>query len=129
MANTSEEWMRQADYDFDTAMAMFNSGRYFYAVFMCHLSVEKALKAVNLAHNKQPPPKTHNLVLLAELLPFSASEEQTDFLFNLSRANVATRYPEEMDSLIAEFPESKTREMLEQGREIVQWLKSELTKL
>jgi HEPN domain-containing protein len=129
MANTPEEWMRQADYDFDTAMVMFDSGRYFYAVFMCHLSVEKALKAVNLAHHKLPPPKTHSLVLLAELLPFSASEEQTNFLFNLSRANVATRYPEELGSLMAEFSESKTREMLKQGKEIVHWLKSELTKL
>jgi HEPN domain-containing protein len=129
MANTPEEWMRQADYDTETAQAMFDSGRYFYAVFMCHLAAEKALKALYQAHNRQRPPKTHNLVLLAETLPFSFSEQQTDFLYKLSRANVATRYPDEMDTLMAEFPEYKTRDILKQGQEIIQWLKSELTKL
>lgn len=44
MAQAHEEWPRQADYDMDTADFMFSGGRYFYAVFMCHLSLEKALK-------------------------------------------------------------------------------------
>ncbi len=34
MAQTPEEWLRQADYDMDTADYMFSGGRYFYAVFM-----------------------------------------------------------------------------------------------
>ncbi len=31
-----KEWFIQADYDFGTAEAMFKTGRYIYAVFMCH---------------------------------------------------------------------------------------------
>jgi len=41
-----KEWFKQADYDLDTARAMFDSGRYIYTIFMCHLSIEKALKGV-----------------------------------------------------------------------------------
>lgn len=41
-----EEWMKQADYDFKTAVAMCESKRYIYTVFMCHLSIEKALKGI-----------------------------------------------------------------------------------
>ena len=44
MSDKYKEWLKQADYDMDTADAMHSSGRYFYAVFMCHLSIEKALK-------------------------------------------------------------------------------------
>ncbi len=44
MSDKSKEWLKQADYDMDTADAMFDNKRYFYAVFMCHLSIEKALK-------------------------------------------------------------------------------------
>ena len=44
MSNKHEEWLKQADYDMDTAELMFSGGRYFYAVFMCHLSIEKALE-------------------------------------------------------------------------------------
>jgi HEPN domain-containing protein len=43
---TSEEWFRQAEYDLGTAEAMFDAGRYIYTVFMCHLSIEKALKGL-----------------------------------------------------------------------------------
>jgi len=41
--NKVDEWYLQSDYDFETAEAMFTSGRYIYAIFMCHLSLEKAL--------------------------------------------------------------------------------------
>ncbi len=129
MANTPAEWMRQAEYDFETAQVMFDSGRYFYAAFMCHLSVEKALKAAYMAHSKQLPPRTHNLAFLARKLPLSFSAEQSRLLSRLTGAGVETRYPEEMDSLIAEFPKSETQEILKQAQEIVRWLKLELTKL
>lgn len=42
----SEEWFTQAKYDLETAEAMFKTRRYIYTVFMCHLSIEKALKGV-----------------------------------------------------------------------------------
>jgi len=44
MKKRSEEWLKQSNYDIATAEYMYEGGRYFYAVFMCHLSVEKALK-------------------------------------------------------------------------------------
>ena len=39
MDKRSREWLKQADYDIDTAEFMFVGGKFFYAVFMCHLSV------------------------------------------------------------------------------------------
>jgi len=41
-----EEWAKQTEYDLKTAKAMFKTRRYIYAVFMCHLSIEKALKGL-----------------------------------------------------------------------------------
>jgi HEPN domain-containing protein len=58
------EWMRQADYDFDTALDMMKSKRYIYAVFMCHLSIEKALKGLYQHILQTVPPKTHSLTFL-----------------------------------------------------------------
>jgi HEPN domain-containing protein len=49
-----------------TAEAMFNSKRFIYAVFMCHLSIEKALKGLYTLALNEVPPKTHNLVYLIE---------------------------------------------------------------
>lgn len=46
MPKEPDEWLRQAEYDMETAEFMLNGGRYFYAVFMCHLAIEKALKGL-----------------------------------------------------------------------------------
>jgi HEPN domain-containing protein len=50
------------------ADAMFASGRYFYAVFMCHLSLEKALKGLIAKRLDELLPKTHNLLYLLNML-------------------------------------------------------------
>ena len=34
-------WEDIAEYDFETANAMLNSGRYLYVVFMCQQAIEK----------------------------------------------------------------------------------------
>jgi len=41
-----DEWFLQSDYDFDTAKYMLNCHKNIYAVFMCHLSIEKAIKGL-----------------------------------------------------------------------------------
>lgn len=46
---SSEEWILQSYYDISTAEAMYESARYFYAVFMRHLSLEKCLKGLYTA--------------------------------------------------------------------------------
>jgi HEPN domain-containing protein len=52
-----EEWFKQADYDLETAETLFKSGKYIYTVFMCHLSIEKALKGLYAKKFKKYPPK------------------------------------------------------------------------
>ncbi len=41
-----EHWLNIAEYDLEPAMAMQNSGRYLYTVFMCQQALEKLLKAL-----------------------------------------------------------------------------------
>ncbi|MBU1746033.1 MAG: HEPN domain-containing protein [Proteobacteria bacterium] len=50
--------------DIKTADHMFETKRYVYVLFMCHLATEKLIKALYEATTKEMPPKTHNLVLL-----------------------------------------------------------------
>ena len=46
MRKTTANWLASADYDLETADAMLKSRRYLYVVFMCHLALEKTLKAL-----------------------------------------------------------------------------------
>ena len=63
------EWLKQSDYDLKTAKAMLDAGRFIYCVFMCHLALEKILKAFVAIETKQLPPKTHDLIALIRALP------------------------------------------------------------
>ena len=71
-----DEWFRQAEYDIGTAEYLFNGEKCFYAVFMSHLSIEKALKGIFIKKLKEAPPKTHNLLYIIELIDLTLPENK-----------------------------------------------------
>lgn len=121
-----EEWFKQATYDIETAEAMFKTGRYIYTVFMCHLSVEKALKGLYTVYLKQTPTKTHNLLYLIEKIKLEADEELYDFIFSLNRASVPTRYPDDLERMKKEYSRKITEDVLKKSKEALKWLKTRL---
>jgi len=123
---SSQEWSRQAEYDMETARAMLDSGRYIYCVFMCHLSIEKSLKALYAKKLGKNPSKTHNLVYLAQSLHLDLPEIIKEFLEILDSVSVPTRYPEELEKLIKEYTENKAKNILNESRETSRWLKQKL---
>lgn len=124
-----QEWLRQADYDMETADAMLHSGRYFYAVFMCHISLEKALKSLYQQREQSIPPKIHNLLYFVEKLQLKIPNPLNDFLGTLNSVSVPTRYPDNLERILKEFQKSKVQELLLQGKELLRWLKTESSKL
>ena len=102
---------------------MFNSGRFIYTVFMVHLSIEKALKALIVERTGQTPPKSHNLVVLLKESNAQLPEPQFKFLVRLSLAGVSTRYPEELSKVIEQYPKSVAKEYLETAGEVLTCLK------
>ena len=61
MLNKHQYWFDLADYDIETAIAMFKSKRYLYVGFMCHLATEKTLKGCYEKSFNEIPPYSHNL--------------------------------------------------------------------
>jgi HEPN domain-containing protein len=126
MAKKSDEWLRQAEYDMETADYLFAGGKYFYAVFMSHLSIEKALKGLYFNKFKENPPKTHNLIFLIELIDLNISDQLFNVVFTLNRVSVPARYPDNLQKMLKEFNKLKTKEILEQSKEVLKWLKVKL---
>ena len=123
MSGQAEEWLKQADYDLGTAEAMFRSRRYIYAIFMCHLCLEKALKGL-LAKRGEIPPKSHDLVFLLDRIGIDIPEQHADFLEMLNEVSVPTRYPEELAKLLAQYPRKRTAEIMGLCREVYEWLRN-----
>lgn len=119
------EWLKQAEYDLDTAKCMFDAGRYFYTVFMCHLSIEKALKGLYQERLQEVPPKVHNLVYLLNKTGVRPVETLGKFLIRLNEASVITRYPDELEKLQKDFTKEVVKDMLSKSMEALLWIKTQ----
>ncbi len=123
MAHSPQEWLKQADYDFQTAEYMFNGGRYVYTVFMVHLAIEKALKGVYQYKFNAIPPRTHSLIYFVNKTEIIPPEEFGKFLVKLDQASVATRYPEDLVKLQRVYTKEIAQEILTQTKEVITWVK------
>ena len=125
MGDKYKEWLIQADYDMDTAAAMHDSGRYFYAVFMCHLSIEKALKGLYHKVLDEAPPKTHNLLYLVNKIGIKPEMESEKFIIKLNTASVATRYPDDLAKVQAAYTKEITQDMITKSKDLLKWVKTQ----
>ncbi|MCX6843221.1 MAG: HEPN domain-containing protein [candidate division WOR-3 bacterium] len=123
-----DEWLRQADYDMDTAGTMFRDGRYFYAVFMCHLSIEKTFKGLYVARFGAQPPRTHSLLYFVGKLGLELPDRMKELVSRLNGLSIPTRYPDDLRRMSAEFDSRRTEGILNESRKVLAWLKSELPK-
>ena len=80
MRSAVKNWIASADYDLRTAANLFKSRRYIYVVFLCHLAIEKILKALVCKRLNEMPPYTHNLNRLIELAGISLDEKHQEFI-------------------------------------------------
>ena len=88
-------WLDLSDYDYTTAVAMQQSGRYLYVGFMCHQTIEKILKAYFNLNNSEPAPFTHSLSYIAKKAGIyeSLTDKFKDFIDILEPLNIEARYP------------------------------------
>ena len=101
MRKDTENFLLSSEYDFTTAQHMLKTGRYVYVVFMCHIAIEKLLKAVVAEITGRTPPKTHNLIYLVKLANLSIPQELFDFVAKINNSSVVTRYPEDFNPTFA----------------------------
>ncbi len=125
MHKKSLEWLKQADYDMDTAEFMCRGQRYFYAVFMCHLAVEKALKGLWLQKLQEAPPKTHNLIFLLDKMGINPDPQRGKVIAKLNEANIATRYPEDIEQMQRNYNQAVTCPILVETKDVLEWIKKQ----
>lgn len=123
MDKGTANWVALAEYDLETARHMLTSGRYLYVVFLCHLALEKILKAHVSAIREETPPKTHDLIYLIRLTGLDIPSQYLDFIGKINTASIPTRYPDDLQRALEDYPRSVVKEYLRQTEEIVKWLK------
>ena len=121
-------WIDIADYDLETAEAMYQTGRRLYVAFMCHQVIEKMLKAYWCGTQPDDPPYTHNHMRLAEGcgLYMLMDDEQRDFLDAITNYNIECRYPEDKQVLARTLTNQFCRKMIDETKQLTQWIKERL---
>ncbi len=112
-------WRNGSKEDWEVAMELVNSSRVRHGLFFAHLAIEKMLKAHVCRETKATPPKTHNLLRLAERTNLPFSDEQKRFVARFDRYQMEGRYPGAWTST----PDKKTavRE-INTAKEFLTWL-------
>lgn len=122
-------WLDIADYDLETAEAMYKTKRWLYVAFMCHQVIEKTIKAYWSSQCDDIPPYTHNHMRLADGcgLYEQMSEEQKSFLEIITNYNIEARYPENKAELAQTLSPKVCRNLIVNTKQIQQWIKDKLS--
>lgn len=123
MRKDAANWIALTEYDIETARHMLDTGRYLYVVFLCHLALEKILKAHVAEVTQTFPIKTHDLIYLVKKCELELPEAYLDFIGKTNTASIPTRYPDDLQRSLKEYPKSVAKDYLSQTQGIIQWLK------
>lgn len=123
MRKDTANWIALADYDIETARHMLATERYLYVIFLCHLALEKLLKAHVAEVTQTIPIKTHDLIYLVKKSQLNLSESHLDFIGKINTASIPTRYPDDLQRSLREYTKLVAKDYLNQTIELVQWLK------
>jgi HEPN domain-containing protein len=124
MKPESRLWLNKAEGHLKAAGVLREAGLYSQCVFFCQQAVEVLLKAmwVERAPNNTPP-RTHDLVFLAERLELGLAQGQLEFLRRLGEQYTPARYGD----IELEYSSESAKEYHDGATEVFAWLRPRLS--
>jgi HEPN domain-containing protein len=119
-----EHWIAGSDDDYETMMALYNSKRYNWSLFIGHLVIEKLLKAYFVKVKSDYPPFIHNLLRLAEKAELSLTDDLKKDLVTITAFNINARYDDYKMGFKKQWTPEFTLEWTDKITEIRIWIKS-----
>ena len=122
-------WLEIVNEDLSVAEDLYQTKHWLYVAFMCHQVVEKTLKAYWTATRDDDPPYIHDHKRLAEGCGLfqEMDMQQRMFLTVIREMNIEARYREYKSRLAASLNAQITQQILEQTKQMHQWILQKLT--
>lgn len=118
-------WLKGAEEDLSAAESLYLAEKYNWCLFIAHLVLEKMLKAFFVLRNDNSvPPKTHNLLKLAEKSFLELTEEKRIFFDEVNSFNLEARYPDYKNEFYTKCDRDFAENYLAKIKEEYNWLKS-----
>ena len=121
-----DHWIAGSNDDYNTMIAMYETHRYSWSLFLGHLMIEKLLKAYFVKVNEDYPPFTHNLLKLAKESGLDISEELKINLTTITAFNINTRYDDYKRSFQKKCNQTFTSNWVNKIKEIRLWIKERI---
>lgn len=119
-----EYWIAGSDDDYETMIAMFDSKRFSWSLFIGHLMIEKLLKAYYVKVKSDYPPFIHNLLRLAEKAELSLTDDIKKQLVTITAFNINVRYDDYKMSFKKQCTTEFTVEWIDKLKELRSWIKT-----
>lgn len=133
-----EYWLDITEYDLETAIANYKSGRYLYVVFMCQQAIEKMVKGLYILYTDEEPARTHNIARIFNKIFNQVKnrkivtdtnfdilkEEYMEFFAELLYYYISERYPTYKQKLSTSISKKRAKKVLDKSKEVFVWLKS-----
>lgn len=123
-AQLIEYWIVGSDDDYETMIAMFDSKKYNWSLFLGHLMIEKLLKAYFVKIKSEYPPFIHNLLRLAEKIELDLTDDVKLQLATITAFNINARYDDYKMSFKKQCTPEFTTEWIEKIKVLRSWLKT-----
>ena len=117
-----KHWIDGANDDFDTMIAMYESKRYNWSLFIGHLMIEKLLNAYFVKEKSDYPPFIHNLLRLSEKSDLKLTDDQKEKLITITAFNINARYDDYKMSFKQRCTPDFTAEWIDKLKEIKLWI-------
>lgn len=119
-------WLNQTNRDWQATKSLFRAKHYSHALFFCHLTLEKLLKAIIVKQTKKQSSFLHDLLLLVKQTNIQLNKEQIDQLNEISTFNIRARY----DDIKYQFYQKATKNYASKyfniTKKLILWLKNYL---
>ena len=123
-------WLSIAEYDLETAKAMFDSNRYLYVAFMCQQAIEKLSKGIYVHTFDKEAKYTHNInLVLTDIESITSQKEYEEYstLFSdLTSFYIVGRYDAYKQDLSKKLTCEYSKILLNKAKEAFLWLKSQV---
>ncbi len=121
-----QHWLESAEQNHITMQHMIESKDYNWALFMGHLVIEKILKAIYVKRLQRHAIFTHDLLRLATKIGIDLTDEQQEWLDEITTFNLNARYDNYKQDFYRLCTKDFTAKWIERIETLRKWLKNQL---
>lgn len=125
-ADIIDYWLESSKSDEKAMHTLHDNGHYSWALFIGHLVIEKLLKAYYIKNKDIDFPRIHQLLRIAEEAELALSDEQKDFLLEITTFNIKARYPDYKSRFYKKATKEFSEKYISQIREFSKWLQMKI---